>query len=118
MKMMRRIIGLTALLAMLAFPASTFASGYSSYNNDQNKGFFSSIFSFFGGSPGDKYSGYDYDYNKDYGKDKNKNKDKDKTKDKNEFWGWVKNNDWWEDYCWWDDNKTDSWKIWEKYYCW
>ncbi|RIX53568.1 hypothetical protein D3P08_09020 [Paenibacillus nanensis] len=132
MKMMKRVVGLTLLMALLAFPASAFASSYSTYSGNQNKGFFSSIFSFFGGSSKDKndYSKYSNNYGSSYGYGGSHGGSNgghyggghnNHNNDKGGFWDWFDKDwwdkDWWDDYCWWDDYKDDSWKLWEKYFC-
>ncbi|WP_214629825.1 hypothetical protein [Paenibacillus agaridevorans] len=118
MAVWKRVVGLTLLLTFLAFPASAFASNYSSsYDNNGSKGFFSSLLSVFGGSSGSGSS----DSGSYGGGDKyEKSKASDK-KNSSGFWDWWDDDwwddDWWDDFCWWEDNKDDSKKIWEKYYC-
>ncbi|MHA7963420.1 hypothetical protein ACX93W_04685 [Paenibacillus sp. CAU 1782] len=97
MSMLKRVICLTLLMALLAFPASAFASGFSA--QDKNKSFISTIFSFFGGSTSNSQSSFD-----NYVKTNSYNPPK------ASFWNWFNKKNWW-------DCKDDSYKIWEYYYC-
>ncbi|RJE90122.1 hypothetical protein D3P07_07855 [Paenibacillus sp. 1011MAR3C5] len=112
MKTLKRVIACATLLTLLAFPASAFASGKSSgYEADGNKGLLasiSSLFSFFGGSSGKDKKEDTYDYDKHYN---------DKKSGKGGLWDWLHDRSWWDDFSWWKQHEGDSWKLWEKYYC-
>lgn len=112
MKRLKRVIVLSALLAVMTFPASAFASDYSGSYERSDKGWLSSIASFFsfGGSDNKDKDEERYNYDKYSG---------DKKNSKRSFWDWdwLNEDNWWDDYCWWKDHKDDSWKLWEKYYC-
>ncbi|MBH5317874.1 hypothetical protein I6N90_08670 [Paenibacillus sp. GSMTC-2017] len=138
MKMLKRVISITVLIAILVFPTSAFASSQTSYSSEsKNKGFFSSLFTFFGGS---SKSDDRIDYGK-YNKDRDDEKEDKKGKDqKDNFWDWFDKKDRWddddddddrwddEDDRWddeddddddddcWDDDPTDSFKLWKNYY--
>jgi hypothetical protein len=101
MSMLKRVICMTLLMALLAFPASAFASGFSV--EDKNKSFISAIVSFFGGSTSSSQFSFDiYVHTNSY------------TPPKPSFWNWFNKKNWWD--FWWDC-KDDSYKIWEYYYC-
>ncbi|RJX37789.1 hypothetical protein D3P09_22780 [Paenibacillus pinisoli] len=112
MNTLRRVIACATLLTLLAFPASAFASGKTAgYEDDRNKGVLatiSSLFSFLGGSSSKDKKETTYGYYNKYNNDKKGGK--------GSFWDWLDHH-WWDDLSWWKKHEADSWKLWEKYYC-
>lgn len=103
MSKVKKIISLTVLISVLMFPSSAFASSNHS-TSDNKKNFFSNVVSFFTFKGDDSYQSDKYTIDKDW--------------DKKGWIDWFEDkDDWWEDICWWEDNKTDSFKMWERYYC-
>ncbi len=107
-KSMKRVIGLTLLLAMLAFPAPAMAFG-SSNDDAPSAGLFANLFSWFGSSShndGGKTAGWN---GIGGGHDNGKSGFAD-------WWKKLWYGNWGKDWCWWDDHKDDSSAIWKKYY--
>jgi hypothetical protein len=107
MTKLKKIICLTLLISVCLFPTSAFAaSNFESSNN--KKSLISSILSIFSG-------------NKSSGNTSQPplpsipNNVKDfNTKS---WYDWFNHKNWWDDLCKWDKYKDDSYKLWERYYC-
>jgi hypothetical protein len=107
---MKKIVCLFVLISVLIFPASAFASANHSTSDNKKKNLFSNVISLFSFKGNDNNN-----YQDSYQSDKY---EVDKDWDKKNWADWFGGrDDWWDDICWWDDNKTDSFKMWERYYC-
>jgi len=125
MSKFKKVLSLTLLITICMYPASAFAaSNKESY--DEKKGFLSSILSVFSitkstnnsnnNSNNNKQNNNKNNNNNNHSNQPSKNKN-DKDWDKKGWFDWFDNDDWWDDICWWDKHKDDSFKIWERYYC-
>lgn len=113
MSRMIKIVCFIVLISVLIFPASAFASSNHS-SSDNKKTFFSNVVSFFTSNEDSKNNNNQNSYYSNQSDKYHVNKDSD-----NKGWfDWFDDkDDWWDDICWWEDNKTDSFKMWERYYC-
>ncbi|OBZ17486.1 hypothetical protein [Bacillus sp. FJAT-26390] len=119
MSKFKKVLCLTLLIGVCMFPASAFASSSHSFSDDK-KTFFSSILSVFSGSKSNsnQNSNNNYQNNNNNKNNNQSNKHKvDKDWNSKGWFDWWDDDDWWDDICWWDKNKDDSYKIWERYYC-
>ncbi|MGO4544877.1 hypothetical protein AB4Z29_08765 [Paenibacillus sp. 2TAB23] len=122
MSKLKKIISLTLLLSLCIFPATAFASSGKA-TSDNKKGFLSSIFSVFSVTKSNNSNYGNYGNNGNNGNynhsnsNTSNNHNSDKDWDKKGWFDWLDDDDWWDEICWWDKNKDDSFKIWERYYC-
>lgn len=106
-----KVLCLMLLISICMFPASAFASS-SKAASENKKSFLTNIFSVFTVQKSDSNDSQN-------GNSNQSTKHKvDKDWDSKGWLDWWDNDDdWWDDICWWDKNKDDSFKIWERYYC-
>ncbi|WP_138751029.1 hypothetical protein [Paenibacillus sinopodophylli] len=111
MSKFKKIISLSLLLTLCLFPTTAFASSNKD-TSDHKKSFISSIFSVFTVTKNNNSNSNNqsnYNSSNHYSNDKDWN---------NKGWfDWWDDDDWWDEICWWDKHKDDSYKIWERYYC-
>lgn len=114
----QKILCLTLLIGVCMFPASAFASSNNAASENK-KSFLSNILSVFSVSKSNSSNNYNNNHdnqNNNHSNQSNKHK-VDKDWDSKGWFDWWDDDDWWDDICWWDKNKDDSYKLWERFYC-
>lgn len=112
-----KILCLTLLISVCMFPASAFASS-SKAASENKKSFISNVLSVFTVSKSN--NNQNQNNNQNYSQNHINQSDKytvDKDWDSKNWFDWWDDDDWWDEICWWDKNKDNSFKIWERYYC-
>ncbi|WP_419873644.1 hypothetical protein [Candidatus Pristimantibacillus sp. PTI5] len=119
MSKFKKILCLTLLISVCMFPASAFAASSKDTSNNK-KSFLSSIFSVFTVTKSNNSNNNNNQQNNsnNHSNSNSSNNNKvDKDWDSKGWFDWLDDDDWWDEINWWDKNKDDSFKIWERYYC-
>lgn len=115
-----KILCLTLLISVCMIPTSAFASS-SKATSENKKSFLDNILSVFSVSKSNNNQNQNNN-NNNQNSSKNHSNQSDKHKvdkdwDSKDLFDWWDDDDWWDEICWWDKNKDDSFKLWERYYC-
>ncbi|WP_139999412.1 hypothetical protein [Paenibacillus paridis] len=111
MSMLKKMICLTLLISVCIVPATAFAAS-NSESSSNKKSLISSILSIFSNTKSNNNTN-----NNNHSNSSNAPKP-DKDWNSKSWFDWFNHNDnWWDEICWWDKNKDDSYKLWERYYC-